>query len=221
MDGDGLPIKLRDITFRYGPERTVLRNANLTMGREDRVGLSGANGSGKTTLLHLLMGLLRPDEGEVILFGKMRRIEKDFIETRTRIGLLFQDPEDQLFCPTVMEDVAFGPLNLGWSRERIRAAAQETLGDLGLEGFEERVTYRLSFGEKKLVSLATVLVMRPEVLLLDEPTGGLDPEHAERLVRVLNRLELPMLVVSHDADFLQRVTSSRMILENGGIRAVG
>ena len=221
MDADGLLIKLRGIAFRYGPERLVLGELDFDLGRRDRIGLGGANGSGKTTLLHLLVGLLQPLRGEIEMFGKPRRAEKDFFEVRTRVGLLFQDPEDQLFCPTVAEDVAFGPLNLGWSREEVHAAVRETLADLGLQGFEERVTYRLSFGEKKLVSLATVLVMKPDVLLLDEPTSGLDPEHAERLVHILNRLDLPMLAVGHDETFLQRVTSSRMVLENGVIHAAG
>ena len=217
MDGDGLLIRLRDITFRYGPGRPVLEELDFDLGRNDRIGLGGANGSGKTTLLHLLVGLLQPQHGEVEIFGKPRRAEKDFFEVRTRVGLLFQDPEDQLFCPTVAEDVAFGPLNLGWSREEVHAAVRETLADLGLQGFGERVTYRLSFGEKKLVSLATVLAMRPEVLLLDEPASGLDPEHAERLVGILDRLDLPILVVGHDETFLQRVTSSRKLLSGGRI----
>ena len=218
MGADGALVRLRDVSFSYNSRRPVLDGLDFDMRASDRIGLTGANGSGKTTLLHLLVGLLLPDRGEVEMFGRLRRTEKDFIEVRSRAGLLFQDPEDQLFCPTVAEDVAFGPLNLGRSREEVVAIVRETLAETGLQGFEERVTYRLSFGEKRLVSLATVLAMRPEVLLLDEPTPGLSPEVVERIVRVLNRMDLPMLVVSQDYDFLDRVTSSRLILQGGRVR---
>ena len=154
------------------------------------------------------------------VFGRPRTAEKDFLEVRARIGLVFQDPEDQLFCPTVAEDVAFGPFNLGWRREKVEAAVKETLAELGLVGFEERVTHRLSFGEKRLVSLATVLAMQPEALLLDEPAAGLDSDVAERMVVVLNRLDLPMLVVSHDEAFLSRVATSRLLLRKGRVERV-
>jgi len=154
----------------------------------------------------------------VEIFGALRREEEDFLDVRERIGLLFQDPEDQLFCPTVAEDVAFGPLNLGRTHEEAGEIVKRTLAKIGLEGFEDRVTYRLSYGEKRIVSLATVLAMRPEVLLLDEPTGGLSPDATDRLVDILNGLDPAMLVVSHDRDFLDRVTSSRAVLEDGHIR---
>jgi len=214
---DGVLIELRDVVFRYDPERPVLDGLNLSLRRGDRVGLSGSNGSGKTTLLHIVMGLLRPESGRVIAFGRERRNEQDFQDVRTRIGLVFQDPEDQLFCPTVAEDVAFGPFNLGWGREEVEQAVRDTLAELGLEGFEERVTHHLSFGEKRLVSLATVLAMRPRALLLDEPTSGLDRDVRERIVAVLNGRDLPMLVVSHDDNFLARVASSRLVLRRGRV----
>jgi len=217
MGRDGLLIELRDVSFRYDPGRSVLDGLNLVLRRQDRIGLQGSNGSGKTTLLHLVVGLLRPDAGTICAFGKPRREEKDFFEVRARVGLVFQDPEDQLFCPTVAEDVAFGPFNLGWTREQVEAAVRKTLAELGLQGFENRVTYHLSFGEKRLVSLAAVLAMQPEALLLDEPTSGLDKEVSERIITVLNRLDLPMLVVSHDERFLNRVTSSRFLLRDGRI----
>ena len=136
--------------------------------------LLGPNGCGKTTLLHLIVGLLRPSAGQIEAFGRQRMAEADFHEVRRRVGLLFQDADDQLFCPTVAEDVAFGPLNLGKSRDEVRRIVAGTLDSLGLAGYEHRVTYRLSGGEKRLVALATVLAMQPEVLLLDEPSGGLD-----------------------------------------------
>jgi cobalt/nickel transport system ATP-binding protein len=164
------------------------------------------------------MGLLKPLSGTVEAFGKVRKTEKDFIELRRRIGLLFQDADDQLFSPTVLEDVAFGPLNLGKSREEAMAVAQKTLDFLGLNGFEERVTYKLSGGEKRLVSLATVLAMEPEVLLLDEPSTGLDLNTKASLVRILNTLELSFVVISHEFDFLSQTARHIYTMEGGRIR---
>ena len=149
----------------------------------------------------------------------MRRREKDFVEVRRRAGLLFQYPEDQLFCPTVIEDVAFGPLNLGKSREEATRIAADTLDRLGLPGYEDRITYRLSGGEERLVSLAAVLAMQPDVLLLDEPTNGLDEEHTDRLLAILDDLPQAALVVSHDSDLLRAMTSSQLRLVDGTIEA--
>jgi len=208
-------IELRQVSFGYDPERPVLCECDFALRPGERVGLVGANGSGKTTLLHLIVGLLRPAAGEVIVLGKPRKCEADFQEIRGRVGLLFQDADDQLFCPTVAEDVAFGPLNLGKPREEVRRIVAQTLAGLGLEGYEQRITYRLSGGEKRLVALATVLAMEPEVLLLDEPVAGLDEASTERLVELLAGLPQAMLVVSHDRAVLERITQKRLRLEAG------
>ncbi len=165
--------------------------------------------------MHLIVGLVRPRAGRVEVFGKPRTAERDFHEVRRRVGLLFQDADDQLFCPTVAEDVAFGPLNLGVPRDRVRRIVAETLDGVGLAGYEHRITYKLSGGEKRLVALATVLAMQPDVLLLDEPASGLDEKAAGRLAELLARLPQAMLVVSHQSDFSHRVTSSRMTLVEG------
>jgi cobalt/nickel transport system ATP-binding protein len=204
-------LRLSGLEFAYLPGRPVLRGVDLELGAGERVGIVGPNGSGKTTLLHLIVGLLRPDTGEIKAFGRPRRSEDDFWEVRARAGLLFQDAEDQLFSPTVIEDVAFGPLNLGKSREEAMRIASDKLADVGLPGFEDRITYRLSNGEKRLVSIASVLAMEPEVLLLDEPTSGLD----ERVKLILNGLPQAMIVISHDHDFLNKVTGLRRRLEGG------
>lgn len=216
MDNHAL-ITLRDITFSYQSKRPVLEGLNLQLNCGDRIGLVGGNGQGKSTLLHLIVGLLKPGQGEVEIFGVQRQTEKDFHEIRGRIGLLFQDPEDQLFCPTVAEDVAFGPLNLGKTHDEAMAIVAETLSELGLTGYEHRVTYRLSFGEKRLVSIAAVLAMQPEVLLLDEPTASLDKEWTQRVIEALNQLNTPMLVVSHNEDFLRAVTAKQVFLKGGRI----
>jgi len=193
----------------------VLDDLQLQINRGDRVGLIGSNGSGKTTLFHLIMGLLFPTQGEIEVFGEKRVREKDFREVRAKIGLLFQDSDDQLFCPTVAEDVAFGPLNLGKTQEEATAITQGVLKDLGLEGFGDRVTYKLSGGEKRLVALATILAMQPEVLILDEPSAGLDVEAVELLVHILESSDLTYLIASHNGDLLER--TSRIVYRlNGG-----
>ncbi len=208
-------VELRQVSFASDPERPVLSACDFALQARERVGLLGANGSGKTTLLHLIVGLLRPNAGEVIVFGRPRQREADFLEVRARVGLLFQDADDQLFCPTVAEDVAFGPLNLGKPREEVRQIVARTLAGLGLEDYEQRITYRLSGGEKRLVALATVLAMEPEVLLLDEPAGGLDDPSTDRLVRLLEEMDQAMVVVSHDQRLLGRLTNRRVRLQGG------
>ncbi len=208
---------LRKLSFAYDGARPVLEGLDFALAAGERVGLTGANGSGKTTLLHLIVGLLRPTGGEIEAFGKVRRVEADFIEVRQRAGLLFQDPEDQLFCPTVAEDVAFGPLNLGKSRDEAAAIVADVLARLDLTGYEDRITYKLSGGEKRLVSLAAVLAMEPDVLLLDEPTGGLDDEHDARLRAILADLPQAALVVSHDRDLLEATTARIVRLVDGRI----
>ena len=177
------------------------------------------NGSGKTTLLQLIVGLLRPTHGRIEVFGQARRTEADFHEVRRRVGLLFQDADDQLFCPTVAEDVAFGPLNLGKPREEVRRIVASTLDSLGLSGYEHRITYHLSGGEKRLVALATVLAMQPDVLLLDEPNGELDDAATERLIAILTGLPQAMVVVSHSRPFWEKVTTSSVELCEGKMAA--
>lgn len=217
MESNNLIINLKNISFSYSGDKSVLDNLSFQLLRGDRIGLVGPNGSGKTTLLHVIMGLLRPSSGTIELFGKTAHEEKDFRAARKRIGLLFQDPDDQLFSPTVLEDVAFGPLNLGKSPEEARDIASQTLVGLDLSGFENRITYKLSGGEKKLVSLATVLAMDPEVLLLDEPTNGLDDETEEKITDILKGLSLSCIFISHNLDFLFETTNRVYAIANGKI----
>ena len=210
-------ICLHEIDFGYSAARPlVLQGCSCALFPGQRVALLGPNGSGKTTLLHLMVGLLRPTAGQVEAFGRRRVSQADFYAVRCRAGLLFQDSDDQLFCPTVAEDVAFGPLNLGKPREEVRQIVAETLHNLGLDGYEKRVTHKLSGGEKRLVALATVLAMRPDVLLLDEPTGGLDDAATECVVALLGSLSQTMLIASHDRDVLQATTQSAFRLTEGG-----
>lgn len=212
-------LRFDDVSFCYSADRMVLSHCSFTLAPGERVALLGPNGSGKTTILHLAVGLLHACGGRVEAFGAARKQETDFHDVRRRVGLVFQDSDDQLFCPTVAEDVAFGPLNLGKPRDEVRHIVRETLDSLGLSGYEHRITYRLSGGEKRLVSLATVLAMRPEVLLLDEPTAGLDETATERLIEVLASLPQAMIVVSHQRTFWQAVASETLQLRDGRIDA--
>jgi cobalt/nickel transport system ATP-binding protein len=212
-----LILKMTKICFGYPGGPMILDHLNFHLHAEDRIGLVAPNGSGKTTLFHVAMGLLKPISGTIEAFGKIRESEKDFFEVRRRIGLLFQDADDQLFSPTVLDDVAFGPLNLGKSKEEAMAVAEETLDFLGLSGFEDRVTHKLSGGEKRLVSLATILAMEPEVLLLDEPSTGLDAATKEKLIDILTSLELSIVLISHEYDFLSQTARHIYTMDKGRI----
>lgn len=208
-------LHLHHLSYAYHPDRPLLNNIELSLHAGERLAIVGANGSGKTTLLHLSVGLLQPTAGMIEVFGKIRRTEADFWEVRVKAGLLFQEADDQLFCPTVAEDVAFGPLNLGQSRAKVAMIVQETLQRLGLADYATRITYQLSGGEKRLVALATVLAMQPEILLLDEPTTGLDDQAYARTVEILAGLPQAMLIVSHDRGFLQQLTDKTLLLRDG------
>lgn len=197
-------IKLKNIAFSYD-KRVVFNSLNFEIYEGDRIGLIGPNGSGKTTLLHIIMGLLKPQSGTVEIFGKIRKKEKDFIEVRQKIGFLFQDSDNQLFCPTVKEDIAFGPLNLGKTKEEAMEIVRKTSQILGIQNLENRVTYKLSGGEKRLVALATVIAMKPMCFLLDEPSTGLDEDTTEKLLNYLKANTKTLLIVSHDKSFLNKI----------------
>jgi cobalt/nickel transport system ATP-binding protein len=217
MNTNELLINLEGISYSYPGGPQVLTDLDFHFHRGDRVGLIAPNGSGKTTLLHLMMGLLKPSAGRIEIFGRPARDEKDFADIRHRIGLLFQDADDQLFSPTVLEDVAFGPLNLGKSKKEAIQIAQKTLDFLGLNGFENRITFKLSGGEKRLVSLATVLAMEPEILLLDEPVNGLDMKTKAKLKEIMSGIDLSFLLISHDFDFLAEIVDAIYTMEDGKI----
>lgn len=218
MDKNNIILNLNDISFSYpGSERKVLDHLNFSISDGEKVGLIGPNGSGKSTLLHIIMGLLRPDAGHLEFLGQRPETEKDFRLIRRNVGLVFQNADDQLFSPTVLEDVAFGPLNMGKSPAEARDMSLRTLKELNLDGFENRITHKLSGGEKKLVALATVLVMEPKVLFLDEPSTGLDETTREHIIEILNRLDITFVMVSHEYDYLARTTRTIYALNHGKI----
>ena len=212
-------IDLHDLHFAYPGEQPVLAGTCLTVAEGERVCVTGANGAGKSTLLQLVVGLLHPQQGRRMLFGRERTTEDDFHEVRSLAGLVFQDPDDQLFCPTVAEDVAFGPLNLGKSMDEAMQIVDDVLARLQLSNYKHRITHKLSGGEKRLVTLAAVLAMEPRVLLLDEPSNALDEDARARLVEILLELPQAMLFVSHDPHFRRKVCTRAVSLKDGFIQA--
>jgi cobalt/nickel transport system ATP-binding protein len=212
---DNSLISIKDLKFSYQNGKNVFQNLNFSLHKKERIGLIGSNGAGKTTLFHIIMGLLKPSSGSLDVFDKSRKSEEDFLEVRQRIGLLFQDSDDQLFCPTVEEDIAFGPLNLGKTHEEAQVIVKETCAKLGLSGYERRITHRLSGGEKRLVALATVMAMKPECYLLDEPTTGLDDGATKRFLSYLNEHAGTYIMITHNHDLLSQNADRIYQLVNG------
>lgn len=210
-------IEIEGLSFGYSEDRMIFNNLSFSLFKGQRVGLIGPNGAGKTTFFHIIMGLLKPLSGEIRILGKLRKKEKDFIEVREKIGILFQDSDDQLFCPTVEEDIAFGPLNLGMSSEEARAIVKDVCERLGLSGYEKRITYKLSGGEKRLVALATVMAMNPVCYLLDEPTLGIDERTEENFLINLKKYSDTYIIITHDKDVLRRAVDIIYKIKDGKI----
>lgn len=215
-------LRLSDLHFAYpGQERPVLDGASLELHASERVAICGPTGSGKTTLLHAIAGLVAPQSGEIWALGRARSREADFIQVRQQFGLMFQEPDDQLFCPTVEEDVAFGPMNLGRAAAQALAEARGWIARLGLAGYEKRLPHTLSGGEKRLAALAGVLAMEPKVLLLDEPTSGLDDTARETIENIIGSGRYAAIMISHDASFIRRMCSRRLNMANGRLAEDG
>jgi len=210
-------IEIKDLSFGYSGGGRIFNDLNFSLKKGERIGLVGPNGAGKSTLFYLIMGLLKPGTGEVRVFGRSRKMKKISLRSDRRYGLLFQDSEDQLFCPTVEEDIAFGPLNLGKSHNEAKAIVRETCERLGLKGFEKKVIHRLSGGEKRLVALATVMAMNPECYLFDEPTSGLDEATTERFLMCLEKYADTYIIITHDHGFLKNAVDKLYKIEAGRI----
>ena len=207
-------LSLTDVTvMRDGA--MVLQRVTMDLAAGERLAIVGPNGAGKTTLLRTILGLQRTTSGRVRLLGSDCADEKQFRAMRPRVGFLFQDSDDQLFCPTVIEDVAFGPLNAGQSQAAAMARAEDVLGVFGIGHLSERITNKLSGGEKRLVCLAGLFAMSPDILLLDEPTNGVDAANLDRLRAALRVFAGAMILVSHDSDFVAEWASRALILADG------
>ncbi len=208
-------LELKQLTYKRPNGKLCAQGVNLALSAGQKVAITGSNGCGKSTLLMMMLGLIDGVEGEVRLFGQRCDSEAAFAHARTRIGMLFQDPDDQLFCPTILEDVCFGPLNQGYSNQEANKMALQTLDELGIGHLAQSVGYHLSGGEKRLASLATILVMKPEVLLLDEPTNDLDEENCQLFIDIIQRLDLPMVLVSHDEQLRRALTTREYHFKDG------
>lgn len=212
-------VRIENLSFSYPDGQSALSNVSLTIGQGETVALIGPNGAGKSTLLLHLNGILRSN-GLVKVFGGPIDNE-NLREVRSRIGLVFQNPDDQLFSPTVFDDVAFGPLNLGYSEAEVRQSVTRALDLVGMTGYEQRSPHHLSFGEKKRIAIATVLSMNPEILVIDEPTSNLDPRSKWSLIGLLKRLPLTRIIASHDLELVQALCQRAIVLDHGRIIADG
>ena len=219
---------VREVTFRYH-QVTALDNLSLAIPPGKRVALLGANGSGKSTLLRILDGLAFPDQGSINFCGEPLTEERlqnsEFAYPfRRRVGLVFQNPDVQLFSPTVFDEVAFGPLQLQWPREKVRAAVKEILEVMKITHLKDRSPHHLSTGEKKRVTLASVLVLDPEVLLFDEPTAALDPKSASQVIDFLIGLRggpKTVVTTSHDLDIVEDIADECFVFQTGRVVAAG
>jgi cobalt/nickel transport system ATP-binding protein len=197
----------------------VLRGVGFTIGHGESVAVIGPNGAGKTTLLLHLNGILK-GTGTLRIFG-LPVEDKNLREIRRRVGVVFQDPEDQLFLTSVAQDVAFGPANMGLEKEEVASRVTEALAAVGMQGYEDRPAHHLSFGQKKRVATATVLAMRPDVLVLDEPSSNLDPKSRRQLIRILQEQKVTKIIVTHDLPVAYEMCERALILAEGEIVADG
>jgi len=212
-------VSIRDLSFAYPDGQVALRDVSLAIGRGEKVALVGPNGAGKSTLLLHLNGILR-GRGQVEVLGQPVQ-DGRLGSVRAQVGFVFQNPDDQLFSPTVFEDVAFGPLYMGLPREEIQGRVGRALEQVGMEAFEDRMPHHLSLGERKRVAIATVLAMDPEILALDEPSLGLDPRARRGLIGLLRELPQTMVVATHDMHLVRDLLPRTVILDHGRVAAEG
>jgi cobalt/nickel transport system ATP-binding protein len=208
-------IEVYNLSFAYPDGHQALRNVTLKIEPCEKVALVGPNGAGKSTLVLHLNGILS-GEGEVCVAG-LPVIKENLGKVRARVGLVFQTPDDQLFSPTVFDDVAFGPLYQGFPQNEVQNRVDEALKTVGMTNFASRVSHHLSMGEKKRIAIATVLSMQPEVLVLDEPTSGLDPRARRSLINLLRDLDITMLASTHDMHMVRDLFPRMVIMDSGEI----
>ncbi len=215
----GEAIRVENLRYRYPDGTWALKGISLKVAEGESVAIVGPNGAGKTTLLLHLNGVLR-GEGKVFAFGE-EVTKRNLLKVRQLVGLVFQDPDDQLFMPTVLEDVAFGPLNLGLSQEEAIKRAIDALDRIGMAHSINRSPHQLSFGERKRVAIATVLAMQPKILILDEPTANLDPRSRRQLINLLNQLDVTKIVATHDLEAALNLCERVVVMDEGQIVADG
>ncbi|MBN1093562.1 ABC transporter ATP-binding protein [Blastococcus sp. TML/M2B] len=213
-------LLVEDVAFAYPDGHQALFGVDLRIDPGERVALLGPNGAGKTTLVLHLNGILRPGRGSISVAG-LPVAKQNLREIRSRVGIVFQDPDDQLFMPTVGEDVAFGPRNLGLPEAEVAARVEEALAQVGMAGAADRAPHHLSFGQRRRVAVATVLSMHPEILVLDEPSSNLDPAGRRELAEVLESLPVTLLMVTHDLPYALQLCPRAVVLDGGAVVADG
>ncbi len=207
-------IEFKDVNFSYEKGTKVLSDINFSINGGESVGLIGCNGAGKSTLMKVLLGIL-PHEGEIKV-EDLTVTKETLPEVRRKLGFVFQDSDNQMFMPTVFEDMMFGPMNYGHTKEEATARVDEVLEELGLTYLRDRYNHKISGGEKRMAAIATILAMRPKVILMDEPSIALDPENRRRVINAINKLDVTKVIASHDLDMILD-TCDRVILMHDGV----
>ena len=213
-------LQVKDLHFSYPDGHAALHGVNFSLCKGDKVALVGPNGAGKSTLMLHLNGILKSGKGNLSVAG-LPVTEKNLPQIRAAVGLVFQNPDDQLFSPTVFEDVAFGPLHMGYSEAEVRERVEQALTRVQMSAYRDRLSHHLSVGEKKRIAIATVLSMSPQLLVLDEPSAGLDPRARRTLINLLKELDITMLVSTHDLALAREVFPRMLIMDEGRIVADG
>lgn len=218
-------INAKNLVYSYDDGTKALKGIDFQISKGDMVALIGRNGAGKSTLLLHLNGILKPDKGEIFIDGEeLKYNKKSLIKFRQKVGIVFQNPDDQIFAPTVEEDVAFGPLNLKLSQKETQKRVTEALERVGMSGFEKKAPHYLSGGQKKRVAIAGILAMKPEMIILDEPTAGLDPAGVKKIMDLLKELNnegITILVSTHDVDLVAEFASNVYVMSDGEIIGKG
>ena len=218
-------LEIKNIKYSYNTNYQALKGVSLKIKKGEIVALLGKNGAGKSTLFLHLNGIYKPDEGQVMIDGEeLKYDKKSLLKVRQKVGIVFQNPDDQIFAPTVEEDVAFGPLNLGLPMEEVQDRVEEALVRVGMSGYEKTAPHHLSGGQKKRVAIAGILAMKPEIMVLDEPTAGLDPQGVVSLSKLLKELNdegITIIISTHDVDLVPNYAQRLFVLVDGLLIAEG
>ena len=218
-------LSVKNLSYTYPDGTRALKNVNMEIFKGEKVAIMGPNGAGKSTLFSHFNGLTEPTSGYLELDGKkMEYDKKTLLEIRQKVGIVFQDPNDQLFAPTVKEDVAFGPMNLGLDYEEVEKRVNEALELVGMKKFKDKTPHHLSGGQQKRVAIAGIIAMRPEIMILDEPTAGLDPQGVDKVLTILNNLNkdgMSIVISSHDIEMVNGFAEKIFVLYEGELLARG
>lgn len=212
-------IEFKNVNFSYENGIQILKDINFKIEEGETIGLIGCNGAGKSTLMKVLLGLL-PHEGTITV-GDLELNKKNLEEVRRKLGFVLQDSDNQMFMPTVYEDMMFGPLNYGHSKEEAEARVDQVLEELNLTYLKHKYNHKISGGEKRMAAIATILTMRPKVMLMDEPSTALDPENRRRVINAINKLDITKVIASHDLDMILDTCERVILMHDGEIVADG